>query len=145
MTVQVQNHIHLALTLNGSPEFSPLYTWIAQQVLDQPSGVAQVKYTLKGKLRPHVLNSGTVPVLYQDARYILYLQANASYTLAQRQAQLYALAGKRAYLVKHYHPDDGSDHTAYVTTVFVQQFGKQDPIGLSHQRFTIEVTLLDIS
>jgi len=111
MAVQAQNHIHLDTDLDGAPENSPtnIYTALVPETPAYNPHIA-LEWAVDGTLMKHAVTSGGSPVVSEGRRYRLKV------TRAQLTA-LIADLGKECSFVPHYHPDDNSDHTAYIETV----------------------------
>jgi len=139
----VQNHIHLSQTIGAGPENAPDTTWIAVNRLYVPTTVAQTRRTLTGKLRRHSLRSGGSVIRFENYQYTLRVGAYGGLTLEQRIAGLEAMLSEKVYLVDHFHPDDGTDHTAAVIPMYVENVGPFPPFSPNLFRFDVDIQLVD--
>ena len=139
----VQAHIHLDSSLTGSPEYSPTLKWVAVDRLDIPEVMFSIERTLTGRLKTHVLTDTNGPVQFQNYRYTIRVQPDGVYSLEERVDLLKALDGHEVYLVDHFHPVDGVDHTANVRTMFLQvgEFPMTHGPGLPY--FDVDIDLTD--
>lgn len=136
-----QNHLHLARTLNGNPEYAPEYQWSATQREDVSEGTVTLVYSINGQFTPYVLSDANGPVLFQNWRYQVKVEETPTETLAQRIEALKDMNGRVVFLVDFVHPDDGEDHTDYVQRVFcrVGEFPPDHPT-LLHFYVNVELT-----
>lgn len=136
----------MALTLGNSPEYSPIYKWRATQYGSIPRVIASIETTLTGKTRAHVLKDGSNnPIVWEDARYRIIIEAENSQTLAQRYDTLKDMMGQVVKFVPHDHVADGADHTTYVRNMFLQEVGELEPLSPILSRFYSDIFLVDAS
>ena len=114
MAVQAQGHIHLDTALGGAPENSPVLKFTAlatsPEVREFRAHIA-VEFAVDGTTLVHRVTSGGSVLTTQTRPVNLRLtRANV--------VSLLTLLGEYCYFVPPYHPDDGSDHTAYVARVY---------------------------
>lgn len=111
MAVSAQSHIHLDTDLEGAPENSPTnkYTALVPEPQMARAHVA-VEYAVDGTLMVHKVTTAADPLVSRARRYKLKV------TRAQLDA-LIADLGHECSFCANYHPDDNSDHGAYVETV----------------------------
>jgi hypothetical protein len=141
----LQNHIHLSTTLGGSPENAPDLKWVASDRKEIPVVFLELPRTLTGRLKRHMLTDDSGEVQLTNYLYVIKVQADFSYTLEQRRAQLKAMHGKVVYLCDHFHASSGSDHTADVVTMVCKRVGEFVPVGPGLPFFQVEVELEDHS
>lgn len=121
----IQNHIHLAETLGGSPEHAPIYTWKARDRSRKALMTGQVALSLQGYVYTHVVKRAAVPVVRFDYRYELSIRATGADSTFDLMDRLEGMLGKKLYLVDHRHGDDGTNHSAFVEHVFLADIGEQ--------------------
>jgi len=107
MAVQAQNHLHLDTDLSGAPENAPThyYTAIIPETRNIRAFVS-LEWSVRGDLMAHKVTSSGDPVISESRPYRLRVSRS-------ELTALIADLGRRVYFVPPYHPDDGSDHTAY--------------------------------
>lgn len=141
----LQNHIHLGLTLTGSPEFSPLYKWavIYPNYQDMPDVIVGLKRGISGKLFKHRLQVAGTAIKFDNYRMTIKVAADDTYTLQQRIAQIKAMNGESVYFCDIDHADDGTDHTADVKTMFLRITSTGKPYTPMIVRYDYEIELTD--
>lgn len=145
MTYNVQDHIHLGLTLGGGPENAPLYSFKATDRLENWMVFLSIKRTLSAKLRTHVKKVSDLPLVLTPFRYIIKIDATNEYTVRQRLDQLKAMLARTVYFCDHYHPEDGQDHTPAVRTMVLTNVGDLKVFDPVLSRFYVEISLEDNS
>lgn len=114
MAVQAQGHYHIDTALTGAPENSPVLKFtalaVSPRVREFTAHVA-VEFAVDATTLVHQVTSGGSAVTTERA------PANLRLTRAN-VTSLLALLGEYVYFVPPYHPDDGSDHTAYRVQVY---------------------------
>lgn len=141
-TFPLQDHIHLAATLGGAPEFAPVYTWTTSDRVESPKVIMSMTRSLTGKLRKHVLKSGAQPVQFANYRYVVRLGRNTD-EAQEKAALLKSLYAQTVYFCDHYHPDDGTSHSSAVKTMFVAYVGDLKVFNPSLIRYYVELLLED--
>lgn len=140
----MQSHIHLSLDDGSSDIYNaPPHTWRATQANPTPQVTSSLVTGLTGKIFPNVLRNDAGIVRTTLWKINLAVKAEGPYTLNQRKNQVIALLGNVAYFVPPEHPGDTEDHAPYVKTVFVQDVGEFEPINIAHERYYVEVILLE--
>lgn len=140
----LQNHIHISTALQSSGEKAPTLKWVVTDRLEIPVKFMALKRSLSGALRKHcLLDTGGV-VQLTHFKYTVKVQADYSYTLEQRIAQLRALDGQNVYLCDSFHLADGQDHTASVREMVIS-VGEFPPVGPGLPFFLVDVELEDAS
>lgn len=120
----LQNHIHLSTTLGSAPENAPDLKWVITDRTAIPTVFINLKRTATGKLKKHYLTNVGGIIQLRRYEYSIKVQADFSYTLEQRVAQLEALQGKNAYLCDSFHANDGASHTSTIKNVVVAEVGE---------------------
>ena len=141
----VQNHVHIGLTLTGTPEFSPLYKWAVTypNYQDTPNVTMGLKRGISGKLFVHVLQSGGVPVQFNDYRMTIKVVADDTNTLAERISFIKAMNGRLVKVCLIDHADDGTDHTADVKDMVLRIVSTGKPYTPMIIRYDYEIELVD--
>ena len=142
-TYPLQDHIHLAATLGGAPENAPVYEWATSDRVMDTVGFMSINRALSGAIKPHVKKVSGVPLILQPFKYILVLKEESPYTLQDRIDQLQAMAFKTVYLVDHYHPADGQDHTPTVRTMFLARIGSLKVFNPTLIKYYVDIELED--
>lgn len=115
-----QNHIHLSLSLGGSPEKAPTLKWAATQraraiIIFADVGETSGAYSYLNRTR----DESGVEIQKNDYRYRVKVAATNDATTEERAEALIAMAGKLVWFCDHVHPDDGEDHTSAVRRMFM--------------------------
>jgi len=138
MAVQAQGHIHLDTALGGAPENSPVLKFTALATspeLKEYNPHIVVEFAVDATTLVHQVTSGGSVVKTQTR------PVNLRLTRAT-EASLLTLLGEYCYFVPPYHPDDGSDHTAYVARVyFVGLRGLQSAEKKDLEHFSVTAIL----
>lgn len=142
--MSLQSHIHLGLTVNGSPEFAPIYQWkVAFPNYDElPEVVLSIKRTSTGKLRVHTINDAYGPVQFMNYRMTLKLNSDNTYSARDYLSFLEFMNGKSVYFVDFDHPADGADHSAYVKTMLFQ-ISRPKPMTPMLDFYFVDIELTD--
>jgi hypothetical protein len=138
----VQSHLHLALEVGGT-ENAPIWRWVATEREVSSDITVSIKQTLRGRIRTHVLADENGPIILYTWRYKIKVMESFEFSLQERIQQLISMTGRPVYLVDHFHPDDGFDHTEATNRVFCEV----GPFPFDHtglQFFYVEVTLTDL-
>lgn len=113
--MDVQDHIHLDMLLGAAPEYAPPLKWTVVEKLLVPSPIMQVNETLTGTLKVHRLRREGTFVKRRDMKYRIKIGDGIDSGGAKAQLDsLFGMLGEDVYLVEHWHPDDGQNHTNYV-------------------------------
>jgi hypothetical protein len=141
----VQNHIHLSMTIGGSPENAPNMKWKVRDDgrVEIPVFRAAIEEGLLGDVFAYAVKRAGQVVRRTDFQYILKVDANETYTTEERKEFLKAMTGETVYLVDHYHVDDGEDHTAYIQTMFFESVGEFRSDVLSLEYYYVPVKLVN--
>lgn len=123
MAVQPQTHIHLSTAIGSAPENAPTLEWTVRDREEVLVFRAEISESLTGNVYAHVIKHLGEPVVRSDFNYEIKIIGDNSHNTFYYVNLLKTLAGKEVYLVDNYHPDDGEDHSAYVTSAFVLQLG----------------------
>jgi hypothetical protein len=142
-SLPIQNHIHLAASLSGAPEYSPIYTWKATKRILNPTIIAAPVRTLTGRLRKNVLSDSGSPMLFEDFHYTLVVKDEQIDDAWERIEILKAMLGKTVYLVDHYHQADGVNHTSEVRTMFFSRMGDVTGFTQTLIRYYVDIELTD--
>lgn len=142
----MQNHIHLGLTLTGSPELAPLYKWsvVYPDYVEIPRVVVGVKTTLDGHVMTHRLRDGGGAIRYTDFRLTIKVAATDTETLAQRMAFIKAMNGETVKFCPIDHAADGAAHTSDIKNVFLQIISTGKPYTPMITRYDYEISLTDV-
>lgn len=141
----LQNHIHLGLTLTGSPELAPLYKWsvVYPDYMEMPRVIVGLKTSLDGHLQAHRLVSGGSTIKYLDYRMTIKVAATDTETLAQRLSFIRAMNGEMVKFCPLDHAADGAAHTSDIKNVFLQIISSGKPYTPSIVRYDYEILLTD--
>lgn len=139
----VQQHLHLATTLSGAPEFAPVYQWRTVYFSPIPSFIANVQPTQDGSRHLSVVHADGAPLLYQNYEGVIIVEAESGYTIWERRDQLLAMLNRTVYFVPYDHPDDGQDHSAAIKQYFFANIEPASPVNKLFVRFEYQITLLD--
>lgn len=142
MSETLQGHIHLSTTLSGLPENAPDLQWVTIDRLETPTVFLSMQRSQTGKLFVHRLANANGIVQLTEFKYAVKVQPDFGYTLAERRAQLKALNGKSAYLVDHFHCEDGLDHGPFIQPVVVL-VGEMPHVGPGMPFFIVDIQLTD--
>ena len=95
------------------------------------------KWSLSGRLYPHVLKIGTMPIQRTNYQFQVYVS-----TYAEMEA-IQTWAGKEMWFVPNYH--DPADHVTYAQQVFVEHVGRPDTKGYQYDSIIVPVRVLDMT
>ena len=140
----LQNHIHLSATLTADAELAPDLKWLTIDRAEEPVIFMSLQRSQTGKLFAHRLANADGIVQLSNFFYVIKVQADFGYTLAQRVAQLKAMNGKAVYLCDHFHAADGTDHTPDVRPV-VLMVNRFPMVSVGLPFFLVEVQTEDNS
>jgi len=143
--IPLQQHLHLAMAINDTPEYAPIWKWVAKDRLYTPQVMLVAERTLTGKLRFYPQMDAGGVVVHQPYKYTIKVQADFTFDMETRIGQLVSMLGKIAYLCDHYHAIDGADHRPTTKTVLVKNVGPFPPIGPGLPFFEVDVELEDAS
>jgi len=138
----LQDHLHLALTLSGSPEFAPVHSWKASGYQELPEIILAQKRTSLGKLRFHTIHNSMGTVKFMNFQLTLKCLTDNSYTGREYLAFLEAMNGESVFFVDFDHADDGSDHTPYVLTMKMQ-INRVRPMTTILNYYMVDLELFD--
>lgn len=138
----LQDHVHLALTLGGSPEFAPIYKWKITDYIEEPEVIISVKRTSKAKLRVHTIDNESGPIQLMNFKLTIKIIDDETYSARQYLAFLKAMNGRNCYYVDIDHSADGADHTNDVKLVEVQ-INRMKPQSTMLNYYLIDIDLLD--
>ena len=147
----VQDHIHLASTLEIGGELAPIYKWTASSREQAVIFSANVRRSLTGKPYAHVIKKAGVPVLQHDFIYTIRLEGDAdlgvpgSNTVWDYQDRLVDMAGRHLYLVDHRHCIDGLNHTAYIRPVLLSRIANLKDEHPLLKYFYVQIYLNDLT
>jgi len=139
----MQTHLHLALTLGGSPEYAPVFKWKSSfsDFSEEPAIITSIKRTSKGKLRFHAIENSDGPIQWMNYHTTLKLLDGAT-TARQQLEVVKAMNGKTVYFVHPDHSVDGTDHRSYIKKMKLQITGaKAITPNLSY--YLVNVELID--
>lgn len=141
----LQNHVHLGLTLTGSPELAPLYKWtvIYPEYEAIPRIIVGLKTTLDGHLMTHRLRNGGGTIRYKDYKMVIKIEATGSDTLAQRISYIEAMNGEIVKFCPIFHADDGTAHTSDIINMFLQISSAGKPYTPNIIRYDYTISLTD--
>lgn len=141
----VQDHIHLAMTTGGTPEFAPVYKWPVRfpDFAEIPDPIIGLQRTNSGRLEKHVLRGPSGPLVFQNFRFIVRVGPDYTYTVEERIDQLKAMVAQPVYFCPPRHAADGADHTADWLVMFLAKVGDIVPLDPLMQRFYVPVELVD--
>ena len=140
----LQDHIHIATTLNGTPEFSPIHKWKVPfpEFNEEPEIIYSKKRTSKGKLRWHTVQDANGPIQFENVSTMLTIKSDDTYTARQYVNFLKLMNGKSVYYVGFEHADDGADHTNDIKTMRLR-IGRIRPMVVDFSWCMVEVELTD--
>ena len=140
----INDHIHLARTLSGSPEFSPIHTFkvIYPDYQEIPHVILSTKRTSKGKLRWHTIDTVDGPVQLMDFRMTVKCLTDNTYSARQYLAFLEDMNGRQVFYVDIDHANTGSDHTSDIKTMRFQ-ISKVHPMVVDLSYYQVEISLDD--
>lgn len=119
----VQNHIHLSKSIGSAPENAPDLKWLVRFQdgrYDVPVTLMNPARAIRGQLRVFNIHRDNQPLQLNDFRYVVKVREQDGFTTEERVAQLKALHGQTVYLVDHFHPGDGLDHTDSIRRMFCE-------------------------
>lgn len=140
--MSMQDHVHIALTLGGSPEFAPIHEWKVTDYQEMPKVILSSKRTSNGKLRWHTINTVDGAIKFMDYRMTLSCLTDDTYTGRQYKAFLEAMNGEDVYFVDFDHPMDGSDHTSAIVAMKLQ-ISRVKPMTPALNYYLIDIELED--
>ena len=144
MPTNIQSHIHLSKTLQGSPEFSPDTKWRVTERQEVPEVYLEVNRTLTGHLKKHVLTDASGnPQLFVNYRFVIRVSDYDGLDTTQRLNILKDMYGREVSFVDIEHPDDGEDHTSSVKPMFVRSVAEIKNLDPALQVFYVAVELTD--
>ncbi len=141
----IQNHIHLAETLEASGEKAPIYDWVASDREKIVVFNANIRRSLTGRPFAHVVKKSGVTVVHFDYTYVVKIEGDGVLTTEEYEDRLNSLAGKQLYLVDHRHCADGADHSSFVTPVFLSQIGNYKADHTLLRYFYVPIYLNDMT
>lgn len=141
----LQGHIHLAKTLGAAPELAPIYKWVITDRLDMPQVFASMTRSLNGKLYFYPLTNVSGVVQLTNYNYTIKVQADFTFTLEQRIAQLKSLNGHVVWLCDSFHANNGVSHTVDTKKMVCKSVGNFAPQGSGMPFFLVDVELEDAS
>lgn len=147
----VQDHIHLAETLQADGEKAPIYKWTTTSREEVIVFDVSVRRSLSGVPFAHVVTKNGAPVLHYDFIYNIRLEGDADLgvpgtnTVWDYQDRLIGMAGKHIYLVDNRHCVDDLDHTAYVYPVMISKFSNLKDEHPLLKYFYVQVYLNDLT
>lgn len=141
----IQNHIHLSTEIGLAPENSPTVKWKVTEWQPTPVILVDVRRTISGRLAVHSLKTGGQVAQLLDFRYMLKIDDYDGLTFDQRFDLVLSMHGKKAFLVDAIHPEDGSDHTAFVRPVYVKAVSDITKVNPALRPLYITVELMDDS
>ena len=148
MPIGTRDHIHLAETLGGSPEFAPIYKWKIKEREEVPVVFINVQYTLRARLRVHrgLDENGNVVQLTNFLYRVKLIETGNDSVLVLKD-RLKGLLGKPLYLCDSYHNADGEDHTPSIKEVYMTAMGglKNDFDATGLRFYFVEIQLTDAS
>lgn len=141
----LQNHIHLGLTLTGSPELAPLYKWavVYPNYVPIPNVVIGLKRSITGKLQTHRLQTGGSAIKFKDYRLTIKVDDDGVSTLQQRIGFIEAMNGEVVKFCPIHHANDGTDHTADIKNMFLRIVSQGKPYTPNIIRYDFEIELTD--
>jgi hypothetical protein len=140
----LQDHIHLALTLGGTPENAPALKWSVTDRQEIPSTIFAFDRGLGGTPLISVLaDDSNVIKQYLSYSYIIVIKDYPDYTMQFRRQLLEQMDGKLVYLCDNHHAANGTDHTPDVRTMFVTKLGPLPAFNPDLFRFYCPIELMD--
>ncbi len=140
----LQDHIHIGLSLGGSPEFAPLYSFPATDREKEYEAIIAPTRSLTGKLRIHAISSGGVPIVFTNYNYVLRVDAEGFDEAEDKvESILKPMYGRTVYFVDHYHVADGVTHASYVKQMVVTKIGPLKQFNPKLIRYYVELQLTD--
>ncbi len=111
-----------------------------------PTVIQDNRRTLTGKLVKNRLRDSLGNVVkLMDYKYIVRVSDYWDMTKEQRLDALLAMHGYEVYLVDNLHPNDGSDHTAYVRPMYMSVISDIKNINVQLDPLYISIELNDDS
>jgi hypothetical protein len=140
----MQDHVHIALTTGGIPEFAPIYSWrvIFPDYIPVPEVILSSKRTSKGKLRWHTINDASGPIQFMNYQMSLKLYNDSSVTTLQQLGYLTAMNGQQVKYVDLDHVANGVDHTSYIKAMRLQ-INRIRPITPTLNYIEVDIDLTD--
>lgn len=139
MANSIQTHIHLASTLGGSPEYSPVYKW---SVRDRQFAI-RFSVTVDESLTMVRYDHAVPDKVYKDFYYELKIEGDETYSTEEYLDILIQMVKSgRVYLVDTVHVNDNEDHTDNVRVCRIVKLGD---VGVDHyalERYYLPVFLM---
>lgn len=134
----VQNHLHLDEVGTIDGDNAPTKTYKAKSRLPMPSVQTLVTTSFTGsRHRSTVVDVSDTPILHHDFRYRIRVTEDEYLTLL-------GLLGKTLSLVDNYHPDTGSDHSAYVKSVAFVKINDIKGVNALHELLELNIELVEL-
>lgn len=142
--IPTQDHIHLDLTVDAGGEKAPPKKWDITSRKKVPIRFMNIRHSLNGVPRVHILrNSEGAIVELVDFLYIVRVQDENTNVAEDLAETLMSMMGKVVYLVDSKHPNNGSDHAAYVRKMIVEAVNDLNVDDIMLRRYEVEIRLKD--
>jgi hypothetical protein len=142
MAASLQSHFHIVDSATPG-DTTTTGEWVSMAPGLKPKSVPEYKViasprrTLTGVLRPHVLKSGSTPVLITD--YSLFVKCSTWTEVETWRDYL----GTTKYLIYHWH--DPNAHNSYTQQVYIDKIGEPQIPGPTFPVIYLPVHLMDAS
>jgi hypothetical protein len=143
MTFEVQKHIHIGLNLLPDGEQAPQYKFATTDRQELRQVMMTIKRAITGKLRVHTLQRDGVPIVFKNYQYILKIDDQPGWSLAEQKDTLFSFLGQVVYMVDQVHTPDNTDHRAYVRRMAVSDIGEIKMFETMLRRHYIEIIFED--